>query len=114
MSEIVYIPADQLPRGKAAAEFVGADHPGGARICVINGNAPPGFEVPLHTHPYEEVHVALAGEAVFFDGENERIVRAGEVAVVPPLVPHGFRVVGPENYHELGIHVNPSFQTDWL
>ena len=73
---------ERAARGRTAKEFVGADHPGGARVCIINTDAPPGHEVPLDTHPYEEVQ-SPAGEAVFFDWKSERVVRAGEVAVVP-------------------------------
>ena len=68
----------------------------------------------LHTHPYEEIHIVREGEAVFVAGDEERVVRAGEIVVARANVPHRFVNRGPEVFREIAVHVNSSFVTDWL
>jgi quercetin dioxygenase-like cupin family protein len=44
---------------------------------------------PTHVHEEEQIVVVLEGEFVFhLDGES-RTMRPGDVAVIPPWVPHG-------------------------
>jgi DNA-binding Lrp family transcriptional regulator/quercetin dioxygenase-like cupin family protein len=46
-------------------------------------------EAPLHVHEEEQITIVLDGEFEFtLDGET-RTMRAGDVAVIPPWVPHG-------------------------
>ena len=49
----------------------------------------PNTEAPMHTHEEEQIVIVLDGEFEFeLDGEV-RTMRKGDVAVVPPWVPHG-------------------------
>jgi quercetin dioxygenase-like cupin family protein len=49
----------------------------------------PHTEAPVHTHEEEQIVIVLEGEFDFeLDGEVRRM-RTGDVAVVPPWVPHG-------------------------
>jgi quercetin dioxygenase-like cupin family protein len=51
----------------------------------------PHTEAPVHTHEEEQIVIVLDGEFEFeLDGEV-RTMRPGDVAVVPPWVPHGAR-----------------------
>jgi mannose-6-phosphate isomerase-like protein (cupin superfamily) len=51
----------------------------------------PNTEAPLHNHVEEQVVVILEGELEFeIDGEI-RMMRPGDVAVIPPWVPHRAR-----------------------
>lgn len=51
-------------------------------------------EAPTHTHAEEQIVIVLEGEFEFtLDGEM-RTMRRGDVAVVPPWVPHGARTGG--------------------
>lgn len=51
----------------------------------------PHTEAPLHVHSEEQITIVLDGEFEFtLDGET-RTMRAGDVAVIPPWVPHGAR-----------------------
>jgi quercetin dioxygenase-like cupin family protein len=48
-------------------------------------------EAPVHVHEEEQIVIVLEGEFEFeLDGEV-RTMRPGDVAVVPPWVPHGAR-----------------------
>ena len=51
-------------------------------------------EQEAHSHEQEHVGAVLEGEFVFFDGENETLLRAGDVYRVPKGVPHGVRCRG--------------------
>lgn len=49
----------------------------------------PGVEAPRHVHEEEQIVIVLDGEFTFdLDGEV-RVMRKGDVAVVPAWVPHG-------------------------
>ncbi|MST32402.1 cupin domain-containing protein [Acidimicrobiaceae bacterium USS-CC1] len=51
----------------------------------------PNTEAPRHVHVEEQIVIVLEGEFEFdIDGEV-RMLRKGDVAVVPPWVPHGAR-----------------------
>jgi mannose-6-phosphate isomerase-like protein (cupin superfamily) len=58
--------------------------------------------------------VVLEGEATFTVGDEERVVRAGEVAVAPAGVPHRFVNSGSGRLRQVDIHENPRFVTEWL
>lgn len=86
----------------------------GVDISVIVVDAEPGGGPSLHRHPYPEVFVALEGEATFRLGDEERIVRAGEVVVAPAGVPHGFTNTGGARLKQVDIHLAAAFDTEWL
>jgi mannose-6-phosphate isomerase-like protein (cupin superfamily) len=72
--------------------------------------AQPGYEAPLHSHPYLEVLHILDGVAeAWMEGrEAERIVLSrGDTIALPPGVPHSFRVVGDQPLRLLGTHASP-------
>ncbi|MBO0730547.1 MAG: cupin domain-containing protein [Acidimicrobiaceae bacterium] len=48
-----------------------------------------------HHHPQEEVWNVVDGEVVLALNGQQRRLRPGEAAVVPPGTPHSTRVVGP-------------------
>ena len=49
----------------------------------------PHTEAPMHVHVEEQVVIVVDGEFEFtIDGET-RTMRRGDVAVIPPWVPHG-------------------------
>jgi unsaturated pyranuronate lyase len=49
----------------------------------------PHVEAPRHTHSEEQVVIVLAGEIEFDLDGDVRILREGDVVVIPPWVPHG-------------------------
>jgi mannose-6-phosphate isomerase-like protein (cupin superfamily) len=107
--DVQIIKRDQLP----GDELVGADH-GGAGVCVIFTDLPPGGGPALHKHPYEEVFVMLEGEAMFDVDGQEIAAGRDDVLIVPPDTPHGFTNSGHGQLRQVNIHVSPSFTTDWL
>jgi quercetin dioxygenase-like cupin family protein len=61
----------------------------GHRAMANFVNFAPGAEAPRHVHEEEQIVIVIDGEMTFdIDGE-ERVMRKGDVAVVPAWVPHG-------------------------
>lgn len=53
----------------------------------------PHTEAPMHVHEEEQVVIVLEGELEFvIDGET-KLMRPGDVAVIPSWVPHGGRTL---------------------
>ena len=50
-----------------------------------------GLELAEHTHEQEHVGAVLAGEFSFTDGDEETVLRAGDLYRIPPNVTHGVR-----------------------
>ena len=76
----------------------------------------PGYEAPVHSHPYMEVLHILDGVAeAWIDGREDGKVtlRRGDTIAIPPGVPHSFRVVGNEVLRLLGTHASPKRVVDY-
>src|SRR6185436_12279762 len=103
-----------LPVSNIARELVGVEFDVG--VCTIFVDAPPGRGPSLHRHPYEEIIIVTEGEATFFGASvsAERVVRGGEVVIVPANEPHGFKNTGDGPLKQIDIHVSPVFETEWL
>ncbi len=50
-----------------------------------------GTEAPMHVHVEEQFTIVLEGEMEFELDGDVRTMRPGDVAVIPPWVPHGAR-----------------------
>jgi len=48
-------------------------------------------EAPVHVHEEEQIVIVLDGEFEFEIDGDTRVMKQGDVAVVPPWVPHGAR-----------------------
>jgi mannose-6-phosphate isomerase-like protein (cupin superfamily) len=107
--DVQIIKRDQL----RAHELVGRDQ-GGAGVCVIFVDAPPGDGPSLHKHPYEEVFITLEGQATFVVRDEEIVAEADDIVIVPPDTPHGFTNSGQGPLRQINIHVSPTFSTEWL
>lgn len=53
----------------------------------------PQTEAPVHTHIEEQIVIVLEGEMEFNIDGDVRVMRPGDVAVIPPWVPHGARTL---------------------
>src|SRR5579871_5719286 len=51
----------------------------------------PHSEAPVHQHPEEQIGMGLEGEFEFELNGEKRMIRPGDVYVVPPNVPHAAR-----------------------
>ena len=67
----------------------------GEKIMMGIIDIDPDTEVPMHSHPHEQCGRVLEGAALFYVGDDERLLVAGDHYVIPGDVPH--RVVATEN-----------------
>ena len=77
----------------------------------------PGYEAPMHWHPYTELLFIIDGEAeVWLQGKEAEAQRlkAGDCVALPPEIPHSFRVVGDKPMRLLGIHASPTRISTYL
>lgn len=63
----------------------------GEKVLVNHVYFDPHVEAPTHVHVEEQVVVVLEGEFEFWVGDESRRMRRGDVAMIPPWVPHGGR-----------------------
>jgi mannose-6-phosphate isomerase-like protein (cupin superfamily) len=68
----------------------------------------PGRFVELHTHPYAETFVLLAGTGRWTAGETILDVAAEHVICVPAETLHGFRNTGSVPLLVVSVHESPT------
>lgn len=63
----------------------------GTNVLVNVVDFAPHTEAPRHLHEEEQIVIVLDGELEFEVGGDTRVVRPGEMVVIPPNVPHAAR-----------------------
>jgi quercetin dioxygenase-like cupin family protein len=61
----------------------------GDQVMVVQFRIAQGADVPVHTHPHEQVGHVVAGRMRFKIGDEERELGPGDGYSVPGGVPHG-------------------------
>ncbi len=75
---------------------------GSEESAVVYFEIEPGNRLPLHTDSAEEILYIVAGEGEATVGEERGRVVAGDLAVVPSMVPHGIANTGDETLKVVG------------
>jgi quercetin dioxygenase-like cupin family protein len=75
---------------------------GTKNTAVVYFEIEPGYRLGTHTDSAEEILLVLEGEVDVSLGEEEGRLSAGQMAVVPAMVPHGMRNVGHERVRVAG------------
>jgi quercetin dioxygenase-like cupin family protein len=71
---------------------------------VVYFEIEPGKQLATHTDSPEELIICLDGEGIeAWAGNAEGEIGAGDLAVIPPMAPHGFHNTGEETARFLGI-----------
>lgn len=71
---------------------------------VVYFEIPPGKELGTHEDSPEELVVCLEGDDIeAWVGDATGRISAGEMAIVPPMAPHGFRNNGRDTARFLGL-----------
>jgi quercetin dioxygenase-like cupin family protein len=91
----VFTSLDALP-GKEIAPGALMRPLAGAQMMFSCVDLADGAEVPMHSHPHEQLGVVLAGELEMEIGGERRAIRPGDVYVIPGGVRHGAKAkAGP-------------------
>ena len=98
------MPVEQLS-ATIARQFVTGEGAMLARILLEKGAI-----VPEHSHHNEQISYILEGALRFRIGGEEKIVRAGEILVIPPHVPHSAEAL--ERTVDLDVFTPP--RQDWI
>ena len=101
------IPAEKL-KGDITRKMIAGD-----RMMVAHIGLKKGDDVPLHSHENEQMSYLLSGALRFWLGEKgdqEVVVRGGEVIVIPSSLPH--RAHALEDTLSVDIFCPP--RQDWL
>jgi quercetin dioxygenase-like cupin family protein len=100
--ETVELPESPMAGGSIRFAFPLSSAVGTAATASVLFELEPGNELATHTDSSEELLLVLAGEGeAHVDGETG-LLRAGQVAVVPALAPHGIRNVGDTTLRVFG------------
>lgn len=70
--------------------------------AVVYFELEPGNHLPSHQDSPEEILYIVAGTAELTVGDETGIVEAGDLAVIPAMVPHGVRNIGDETLKVVG------------
>lgn len=79
----------QLAPGVRARTFWGEN----LMLAVVEFD--PGAEVPSHKHPHEQAGTVLSGEVEFVIGGETRLLRAGDIYLIPSNIEHS-AIAGPD------------------
>jgi quercetin dioxygenase-like cupin family protein len=60
----------------------------GEKMLLSLVNIPANSVVPFHSHPHEQAGIMIQGEATFTVGGETRLVKAGEMWIIPGGVEH--------------------------
>ncbi len=90
----------------------GEDH--GASISLIIDESDPGQGPRLHRHAYDETWVIQEGNISFQVGDQQLKAGPGDVAIIPPGMPHKFVNDGPGRSRIVCIHASPTIVGEWL
>lgn len=75
---------------------------GAASTSVVYFELEPGAHTGMHTDSAEEIVLVLSGRAEAIVGDERGELAAGELGLVPALVPHDLRNVGDETVRVVG------------
>ena len=91
---------DPTMRAKETFPFSAAT--GTKNTAVVYFEVEPGHRLGTHTDSAEEILLLLGGTAEVSVGDEQGQVSAGEMALVPAMVPHSVRNVGDETFRVVG------------
>ena len=94
--------AESDPRKRVRVNFPINKAAGSADSAVVYFEVAPGDRLATHTDSEEEVLYVVSGEAEATVGDETGRIRAGDLAVIPALVPHGLVNVGDETVKVVG------------
>jgi quercetin dioxygenase-like cupin family protein len=48
---------------------------------------------PMHSHPHEQISYIVSGRIIYFLGQEQQILEAGDMVTIPPDVPHAIQAL---------------------
>ena len=94
--DLVEVYVDSDPRGRVSPAFPINCFTGAEHTAVVYFEVQPGDYLPTHTDSAEEILYIVAGAGEAHVGDERGHVQAGDLAVIPAMVPHGVANTGDE------------------
>jgi quercetin dioxygenase-like cupin family protein len=112
--ELVEVTIDSDSRGRVFPAFPISRALGSEHTAVVYFEVQPGEYLPTHTDSAEEVLYVVAGEGEAHVGDERGPVRAGDLAVVPALAPHGVTNTGDEVLKVVGFFCEAEVTSEFV
>jgi len=93
---------DDDPRNRVRFTFPISGATGAEHTAVVYFEVAPGERLGTHTDSAEEILYIVAGEGEAEIGDERGRVRAGDLAVIPAMAPHGVVNTGDEPLRVVG------------
>src|SRR5262245_14589188 len=100
--ELTEVSWESAPNQRVNVTFPINRFAGSEDSAVVYFEIAPGDRLPLHTDSAEEILYIVAGEAEAQLGDEHGRVSAGDLVVIPAMVPHGAVNVGEETVKVVG------------
>ncbi|MEA2466828.1 MAG: hypothetical protein QOJ57_954 [Thermoleophilaceae bacterium] len=100
--QLITTTVDGDPEHRVHVEFPINVHTGSADSAVVYFEIDPGDKLATHTDSAEEILYVVQGEAEAHAGEERGRLVAGDLAVIPAMVPHGVRNIGDTRLKVVG------------
>jgi quercetin dioxygenase-like cupin family protein len=84
---------DTIARRQILGASIHGRYMHGDRMTVGDVDLEPDTEIPVHTHPHEQITYLLEGEMHFIVGDERTLMKPGDIAIIPGMVPHGGHTV---------------------
>lgn len=105
---------DSDPRGRVFPAFPINRATGAEHTAVVYFEVLPGDHLPTHTDSAEEILYIVAGEGEAHLGDERGHVRAGDLAVIPAMVPHGIANTGDETLKVVGFFCESEIESTFV
>ena len=108
----VWIEGDE--RGRVRPQFPISALNGAEHSAIVYFEVAPGEYLPTHTDSAEEILYIVAGEGEAHVGDERAQVRAGDLALVPEMVPHGIANTGDETLKVVGFFAHNEIESTFV
>ncbi|MFY0546335.1 cupin domain-containing protein [Brevibacillus sp. H7] len=96
------------PQTRQKASFPFFKGTGAESLSVVYFEVEPGNTLGTHTDSAEEVILILQGKAEATVGDESGLLSAGEMALIPCMIPHNLRNIGSETLRVVGFFSSPN------
>ena len=100
--ELMQVWWESAPNQRVRVTFPINRFAGSEDSAVVYFEIAPGDRLPLHTDSAEEILYIVSGELEAQVGDERGRLKAGELAVIPAMVPHGAVNTGDETVKVVG------------
>jgi mannose-6-phosphate isomerase-like protein (cupin superfamily) len=107
------IEGEVFPAGRHSRILVGKDGLKAEHFVSGHSIIFPKGNIPLHSHPNEEIYIILSGNGVMTVGLETKNVEGTSVIYIPPNIEHSLANIGDENLTILYVYAPAGIVDHW-